>query len=163
MADKNINGSILVHVWDSRWWKGSPGHAAIHIGNHYISFWPGESNGVLSWSGYKMKSYEEDLKTYRDAKQDHWCKYIPHDDNGAHGLNKVAMLKRWESIKKQKPDYTSKTQCSGIVNQLLLAGGSQKYAPTKLTSWSSWYLYAVSPSDVRDYVEILVPAIRKKK
>ncbi len=160
---KQPKGDIILRVWEAKWLKGSPGHAAIHIGNQYVSFWPGSEQGTLAWSGYKTKQHSEDLTTYQTAGQSHSASIIPSNDGGKKGLDKTAMLDKWAQIRAKKPDYTAKVQCSGVVNQLLLAGGSQEFAKTSLFSWSSWYIFAVSPDDVRDYCTTLVKKIKQAR
>jgi hypothetical protein len=160
---------IIVHVWESAWLSylpvgqaGSPGHAAIQVGSTYVSFWPGAETGTLKWSGYKTKTLAEDIAYYKKNKQKHWFRTIPDDGNGE-GLNEAAMIARWEEIKKSNPDYTKKFQCSHVVNELLIAGGCRKYAPPHIATWTSWVIYAVSPSDVKDYTETLIRAIKRAR
>ncbi|MCP4786106.1 MAG: hypothetical protein GY903_05870 [Fuerstiella sp.] len=99
-------GHIIVHVWDAKWLKGSPGHAAIHIGTEYVSFWPGSEQGTLAWKGYRTKSYTEDIKTYQATNQCHWAAIIPSNDGKQKGLDKANMLKKWtHDIKVQNKHY----------------------------------------------------------
>lgn len=156
---------IEVHVWDSAWLSylpggdgGSPGHAAIRVGDTYVSFWPGEEVGALKWKGHKTSTFETDKKTYADLGQTHWSQIIPGSNPGP-GLNESMMLASWREIQQANPDYTAKYQCSAVVNELLISGGSRKFLVNKFSNFSTWVLFAVSPSDVQDYVQDLVNAI----
>ena len=157
---------IEVHVWESAWLRylpgggeGSPGHASISIDDVYVSFWPGDDQGKLQWGGYGLHTLQEDLAAYQGSGQGHWSAVIPPQEAGSPGLDKSQMLARWNEIVSSNPSYSATLQCSGVVNQLLLAGGSQRFAPTRITSWSTWYLLAVSPADIKSYVQVLIPAI----
>lgn len=184
---------ITVHVWSSAWdryllnihsrsspalwvssrvldryspgWRsGSPGHAAIEIGSVYVSFWPGEEHFILplTWSGYNTKSKVEDLSHYRASRQNHWFRTIPNNLGGP-GLDEEKMLTRWNEIQLQNPDYTTKFQCSAVVNELLIAGGSKSFVENTFQNFESWFVYAVSPSDVKDYSEALIASISQAR
>jgi hypothetical protein len=160
-------GMIQVNVWESAWGSylpggqaGSPGHASILVGGIYVSFWPGREAGTLRWRGFNTKTYSEDCESYRSNNQERWSRAVPDDSTGP-GLNETRMQQRWEEIKKSGLDYTWEFQCSAVVNELLIAGGSRDFVPSSLFVWTSWYVGAVSPSDVRDYTETLIEAIQK--
>ena len=159
---------IKVHVWDSAWARylpgskgeGSPGHAAIAFGTTYVSFWPGEAAGLLKWKGHKLKTLDEDLANYKKYGQAHWEQEIP---SGASGLSEELMLARWIDIQSKNPDYTKSFQCSAVVNELLIAGGSRKFLVNAWYRPATWVIAAVSPADVKDYVTALVKAMKGRK
>ncbi len=162
---------ITVHVWSSAWDRyapggspGSPGHAAIEIGSIYVSFWPGQEHPFIpfTWSGYNTKSKGEDLLHYRASGQNYWFRTIPNNLGGP-GLDEEKMLNRWREIQAQYPNYSIGFQCSAVVNELLIAGGSRLFVENKFTDFASWVLFAVSPSDVKDYAEALIASISQAR
>lgn len=137
--------------------EGSPGHASIWVGSIYVSFWPGKEVGTLKWKGFKTRTFGEDCAYYKKNKQKFWSKSLPNDTNGP-GLNERKMQQRWKAIQSSGVNYTWDFQCSTVVNELLIAGGCQTYVKS---GWTSWYIGAVSPSDVQDYTQTLAAAIKK--
>lgn len=159
---------IQVNVWDSAWssylpggQEGSPGHASIWVGGVYVSFWPGKETGTLKWQGFNTRTYVEDVAYYKKNKQKLWTKEIPNDLDGP-GLNEAKMQSRWKEIMQSGVNYSWDFQCSAVVNELLIAGGSQGFVPP-FSTWTSWYIGAVSPSDVQDYTETLVRKIKEAR
>jgi hypothetical protein len=142
--------------------QGSPGHASIQIGNTYVSFWPGTSSGVLEWQGHRTHTLDEDIQHYRQANQTHLQENVPNNEGGP-GLDEEAMRKRWKEIDLANPDYTRTFQCAAVVNELLIAGGSRNFVKNTFWEWTSWYIYAASPRNVKEYTITLVLEIQKAR
>lgn len=157
---------IQVNVWDSAWTsylpggqEGSPGHASIMVGGVYVSFWPGKEAGTLKWNGFNTRTFSEDIAYYKKNNQSLWSQELPNDNVGK-GLNESKMQQRWEQIKKSGVNYSWDFQCSAVVNELLIAGGCQKFVKP-FSTWSSWYVGAVSPSDIQDFTVTLAQKIKE--
>ena len=113
--------------------------------------------GTLKWKGFKTRTFSEDCAYYKKHGQRLWSKTLPNDANGP-GLNELKMQQRWKAIQSSGVNYTWDFQCSAVVNELLIAGGCKTYVNS---GWTSWYIGAVSPSDIQDYTGTLAAAIKK--
>jgi hypothetical protein len=90
-----------------------------------------------------------DVRNYIIAKQTHRRREIS-------GLNETAMNRTWQEILSSGRMYCGDPTergalftCSSLVHELLIAGGSERFAK----GLGSRRLFTTSPSDVLDYVD----------
>ena len=143
---------IDVLVWNFRGKREAWGHAAMRVGQTYISWWPSNPGQVQSklhpqiYESYPIRNrtYFDDVRD--EGQRENHCISI-------NGLDENAIKDWWQSfgLTRDGVEFAGPLQswstldrnCSTVVANALKIGGGAKFA----SSWSSWNL-VWTPNDV---------------
>lgn len=79
---------VTVNIWWPKW--GNIGHASAHVGDVYISNWPGELSSVFYWGKGALNTYAADVSSEGGS---------PNFRKNVGGLNEGDILAWWDSFK----------------------------------------------------------------
>ena len=142
---------ITVHIWKYRGSLKAWGHASLHVGQTYISWWPGESVAMLEALTLRTPLhrdlFDERSQTTRPgcpmktSRSTAWTR-TPSGCGGQALDWSMTAVSRWPC----SSWHALKRNCSTVVAIALKVGGGDRYA-----SWyRSWNL-VWDPEDVRAY------------
>ncbi|QYK48441.1 MAG: hypothetical protein KF838_00975 [Phycisphaeraceae bacterium] len=143
---------VTVYVWNPLVLTKAPlvGHASMHIGREYVSWWPEQAGRVFNTSPYRQRTLEQDIEAEANRQPDY---RIAID-----GLDTARMLDWWASVGLQANGMLLhgplqaydliERNCSTVVAAGLRVGGGDKHAAW----WNSWNI-VWTPRDVMRYAE----------
>jgi hypothetical protein len=150
---------ISVYIWNFRGKREAWGHASMHVGTDYISWWPmgtGRVHSKVHQNVYSAHPREPSLQADIDGEGSH-----PSHTILINGLDEARIIAWWHrtfpwAVSRLGPPSVPWSSlgwnCSKIVATGLKEGGGDRFA-----SWSkSWALIAWTPNDVREYAESIV-------
>lgn len=153
---------IKVHVWNFVGPKQAWGHASMHIGTEYISWWP-ESAGrdykistglsLYSVSHIHGQSLDDD-KRYEGRSPDHTVPLV--------SLDEPRILQWWRVFNARGRSWSTLGQnCSTTVARALMVGNGDDYAQGMSGWWHSWNT-VWNPEDVLRYARAADQGLRVK-
>ncbi len=152
---------VKVHVWNFRGSSEAWGHASMHVGAVYISWWPeGEDRDYKKGdkkSGFKPVYSVEHIhdRTFEADVADEEQK--PDHDFEITGLDEQRILAWWKKFNVPGRDWTTLGQnCSTTVGRALMIGGGDDYA-----DWSASWNTVWTPNDVKSYATSIRTGIGK--
>jgi hypothetical protein len=158
---------LSVYVWTFRGKSEAWGHAALQVGQTYISWWPekpgqvpsGLHRNIYASHPFRNRSYAEDV-----AAEERVPDHVVNID----GLDEAAIKGWWQTLGLVKdgvqyhgpmqPWDTLRRNCSTVVAQALRQGGGDKYA-----SWASVWNFVWTPADVLRYARSIQDGLRSSK
>jgi len=152
---------IKVHVWNFRGSSEAWGHASMHIGLVYISWWPeGEDRD------YKKGEKKSGIKPVYSVEHIHERTFeadvADEEQNPDHnieidGLDEKLILAWWKKYNVPGREWTTLGQnCSTTVGRALMVGGGDDYA-----GWNASWNTVWTPNDVQAYASSIRLGINK--
>lgn len=157
---------VTVHIWSFRGKNEAWGHAAMQVGQTYMSWWPEQPGQVPSKvhrniyasHPFRNRTYADDV---RDEGQppDHTIRIDGLDENAikdwwqSFGLTRDGVLfqgplQSWQTLKRN---------CSNVVATGLKKGGGDKYS-----TWAKSWNLVWTPQDVLRYALSIKQNIARK-
>lgn len=180
---------IRVHVWNYRGLTIAMGHASMHIGDVYVSWWPsgeGRRPKLPTSAGRRLplystahiygQSFEDDQYLEADAMWDEhrrvWidprtsmpASPMPPDHTiPLIGLDEKRILHWWGKFNTKQREWSTLGQnCSTTVAHALTIGGGDDYALGPVGWWRSWNA-VWKPNDVLDYARAIRHGLHRKQ
>ena len=161
---------IRVHVWNFRGLTTAMGHASMHVGTEYISWWPNSSDDPRSPDyrnpkipgavGRKAPLYSvrhihgqsfENDKSYESV--DGVTPLAPDHTVMLDGLDEERILAWWRKFNVPSRDWSTFGQnCATTVGRGLMAGGADDYSLGASGWWHSWNT-VWQPNDVLRFAQ----------
>ncbi len=150
---------VTVHIWSFRGKREAWGHASMHVGQAYISWWPmgaGRDRSKIHSDIYSVHPIMG--RNFADDIRDEGIP--PNETIRINGLDEGRITTWWERIAPwsasrsgppSMPWSTLDWNCSKVVAMALKEGGGDKYA-----SWPTTWNVVWTPNDVRDYADSIV-------
>lgn len=158
---------IQVHVWNFLGSKQTWGHASMHVGTTYISWWPGGagrhyklSRGLPVYSVPHIfgQTFEDD----QELEGDGGPKRKPDHTLHLNGLAEHRVLHWWSTFGVPGNVWTTLGQnCSTTVGRALMVGGGDDYAEGLVGWWHSWNM-VWQPADVLRYAQAIKRGLLSK-
>lgn len=156
---------ILVHVWNYRGLDTAVGHASMHVGETYISWWPDTQqatpklppslggNRIFSAKHIHGRTFEQDKRDEESA---------PHHTIPLDGLDERSILQWWQKFSVPGRLWSTLGQnCSTTVGRALMIGGGDDFALGARGWWHSWNL-VWKPDDVLAYAREIRRGLARK-
>ncbi len=158
---------IRVNVWDFRGLKTAMGHASMHVGSEYISWWPegagrvakipgsvGRAVPLYSVGHIQGQSFEDDQRL-EEMKPNHTV--------SLNGLDETQILAWWKKFNVPGRQWSTLGQnCATTVGRALMVGGGDDYALGASGWWHSWNT-VWQPNDVLKYAREVERGLNKKR
>ena len=127
---------VTVYVWRPH--THMVGHAALRVGEEYISFWPEQAAGAKkdfkvkrSQPGHLVRDLQDDIEAEGNR---------PPESVDLHGMDEAAMLDFIADLQGTTPRYQIvRNNCSHVVAKALQAGSGQRpsFVPSA-RAYSKW-------------------------
>jgi hypothetical protein len=169
---------IKVHVWNFRGLKSAMGHASMHLGVEYISWWPNNSADPRSVNARNFKlpgamgrkiplysvphihgqSFQNDMD-YESV--DGIKPKAPDHTVELTGLDEKRVTAWWHEFNVPKRNWSTLGQnCATTVGRALMVGGGDDYCEGVEGWWDSWNA-VWQPNDVLNYARQIEQGLKK--
>jgi len=156
---------IQVHVWNFLGSTQAWGHASLHVGQTYISWWPSgegrrpklsERLPVYSVPHISGQTFQRD----QELEGEDGPPRPPDHTLHLNGMDEPRILQWWTTFGKPGIVWTTLGQnCSTTVGRALMVGGGDDYAEGIIGWWHSWNM-VWTPSDVLLYAQAIERGLR---
>jgi hypothetical protein len=157
---------VQVHVWNFLGSKRAWGHASLHVGTTYISWWPGPQEDREYKLGRELDVYSVPHifdQTFEDDQELEGRPGHPRPPDhtiGFSGLDEPRILDWWKAFGVEGRAWSTLGQnCSTTVGRALMVGGGDDYAEGLIGWWHSWNM-VWQPADVLRYAQSIERGLR---
>ncbi len=146
---------IQVHIWKFRGLNTAMGHASMHVGAEYVSWWPAGENRarkIPGPAGRRVPLYSVAHIQGQSYDDDRYLEDMDPDETiRLEGLDEDRLIAWWRTFNVPGRDWSTLGQnCATTVARGLMIAGADDYALGAAGWWRSWNT-VWQPNDVLLY------------